>query len=61
MGSFAYANTSGRYDPDYYISKKDLKILEASIQKLLALTQELRKKKSFVAQVYTKLKIYTLN
>jgi hypothetical protein len=48
-----YAYIGGRYDPDYYISKEDLKILEISIQKLQTLTEELCKKKieSFAAQV----------
>jgi predicted nucleotidyltransferase/HEPN domain-containing protein len=45
-----YAYIGGRYDPDYYISKEDLKILEASVQKLFKLTEESCKKKisSFV-------------
>lgn len=45
-----YAYIGGRYDPEYYISKEDLKILEASVQKLFKLTEESCKKKisSFV-------------
>ncbi len=35
-----YAYIGGRYDPDYYISNEDLKILEVSVQKLLRLTAE---------------------
>ena len=40
-----YAYIGGRYDPDYYISKEDLKTLEISVQKLLSLTEESCKKK----------------
>lgn len=40
-----YAYIGGRYDPDYYISKEDLKILEVSVQKLLKLTAESCKQK----------------
>jgi predicted nucleotidyltransferase/HEPN domain-containing protein len=40
-----YAYIGGRYDPDYYISKEDLKTLEISVQKLLDLTEESCKKK----------------
>jgi len=40
-----YAYIGGRYDPDYYISKEDLKILEVSVQKLLKLTAESCKKR----------------
>ncbi len=40
-----YAYIGGRYDPDYYISKEDLKILEVSVQKLLKLTTESCKQK----------------
>jgi len=45
-----YAYIGGRYDPDYYISKEDLKILEISVQKFFKLTEESCKKKisSFV-------------
>lgn len=40
-----YAYIGGRYDPDYYISKEDLKILVVSVQKLLKLTAESCKQK----------------
>jgi len=40
-----YAYIGGRYDPDYYISKKDLKILFVSVDKLMKLTCELCKDK----------------
>lgn len=45
-----YAYIGGRYDPDYYISKENLKTLETSVQKLFKLTEESCKKKisSFV-------------
>ena len=35
-----YAYLGGRYDPDYYISKKDLEILAKSVKKLLELTKK---------------------
>jgi len=40
-----YAYIGGRYDPEYYISKEDLKILFVSVDKLMILTRDLCKEK----------------
>ena len=40
-----YAYIGGRYDPNYRISKEDLKILEKDAKKLLELTEKLCKEK----------------
>ena len=45
-----YAYIGGRYDPNYFISKEDLEILEKDVTKLLKITEEICKEKieSFV-------------